>query len=233
MILFATKWGLNFHGLYHIVLCCTRLQSEASRRGQSEREGIYIYLVCGLMAPYVCEEKWQAEVGSERGPTTPPRTHCAPPPPLLQTHASYQPLLYECRATPSRWGCSVHLNTLGWVCKSFCTSMDITHTAAIFISASDKRADGGPAVVNSNEWSCYLKTNSFLFDHSDMWDKNVWGVFLPLLLWLHTCSNQFAYKCFHCAAKAITEKQTMLCWTIARQVYSCMNCLREHAGPFT
>ncbi len=80
VILFATKWGLNFHGLYHIVLCCTRLQSEASGRGQSEREGIYIYLVCGLMAPYVCEKKWQAEVGSERRPTTPPHSHCAPPP---------------------------------------------------------------------------------------------------------------------------------------------------------
>ena len=72
VILFATKWGLNFHGLYHIVLCCTRLQSEASGRGQSEREGIYIYLVCGLMAPYVCEEMWQGEVGSERRPTPPP-----------------------------------------------------------------------------------------------------------------------------------------------------------------
>lgn len=57
VILFAPKWGLNFHGLYHIVLCCTRLQREASGREQSEREGIYIYLVCGLMAPYVCEKK--------------------------------------------------------------------------------------------------------------------------------------------------------------------------------
>ena len=78
VILFATKWGLNFHGAYHIVLRCTRLQSEASGRGQSEREGIYIYLVCGLMAPYVCEKKWQAEVGSERRPTTLPSSLPAP-----------------------------------------------------------------------------------------------------------------------------------------------------------
>lgn len=77
VILFATKWGLDFHGLYHIVLCCTRLQSEAGGRGQSEREGVYICLVCGLMAPYVCEEKWQPEVGSERRPTTPPCSRSA------------------------------------------------------------------------------------------------------------------------------------------------------------
>lgn len=77
VILFATKWGLDFHGLYHIVLCCTRLQSEVGGRGQSEREGVYICLVCGLMAPYVCEEKWQPEVGSERRPTTPPRSRSA------------------------------------------------------------------------------------------------------------------------------------------------------------
>lgn len=31
------------------------------------------------------------------------------------------------------------------------TPMDITHTAAVFISLSDKRADGRPTVVNSNE----------------------------------------------------------------------------------
>lgn len=66
--------GLNFRGLYHIVLWRTRLQSEAREWGQREREGICIYLVCGLMAPYVCEKKWQAEVGSERRPTPPPNS---------------------------------------------------------------------------------------------------------------------------------------------------------------
>lgn len=33
--------------------------------------------------------------------------------------------------------------------------------------------------------------------------------FFTLLLWLHACSNQFAYKCFHSAAKAVTQKKTM------------------------
>lgn len=113
VILFATKWGLNFHGLYHIVPCCTRLQSGASGRGQSERESTYIYLVCGLMAPYVCEEKWQAEVGSERRPTTPPLSHCAPHLPYLR-HVPNTSL--PCmNAVPPHWGCSVHLNTLCWV----------------------------------------------------------------------------------------------------------------------
>lgn len=141
VILFAPKWGLNFHGLYHIVLCCTRLQREASGREQSEREGIYIYLVCGLMAPYVCEKKWQAEVGSERRPTTPPHSRCAAHLTLLQTHASNRPLLCECWAALSHWGCSVCLNALGWVSGTqLYTTVNITHTAATFIWLPDKRA---------------------------------------------------------------------------------------------
>lgn len=200
MILFATKRGLNFHGLYHIVLRCTRLQSEASRRGQSEREGIYIYLVCGLMAPYVCEEKWQAEVGSERRPTTPPHSHCAPHLPssrhMLQTNL------------PSFNAVLSSLNTLGWVCKSFCTPVDITHTAAVFISLSDKRADGRPTVLNS-------KINSVA----------IWRPILPFLITviceIRMCVVLF-YPCYcdctlvltsSCTsaftAKAITQKQTI------------------------
>lgn len=147
VILFATKWGLNFHGLHHIVLRCTRLQSEASRRGQSEREGTYIYLVCGLMAPYVCEEKWQAEVGSERRPTTPPRSHWAPH--LLSLRHMAQTTLPCMKAVLPHRGCSFRLNILGWVCKSLCTPMDITQTAVIFISLTDKHADGRPIEINS------------------------------------------------------------------------------------
>lgn len=38
--------------------------------------GIYVYPhACGLIAPYVCEKKWQAEVGAERGPIPLPWAH--------------------------------------------------------------------------------------------------------------------------------------------------------------
>lgn len=95
------------------------------------------------MAPYVCEEKWQDEVGSERRPTPlPPPTPvqlCAPhiPSSQLMHQTSLPPVLALC-----------HLNTLGWLCKSLCTLMDITHPAAVFISLSGKRADGRATVMN-------------------------------------------------------------------------------------
>lgn len=37
-----------------------------------------------------------------------------------------------------------------------------------------------------------------------------WFLFSPLLLGLHTCSNQFAYKHIHCAAKAISQTNNVL-----------------------
>lgn len=61
--------------------------------------------------------------------------------------------------------------------------MDITHPAAVFISLSGKRADGRATVMNRGGG---LETCSSLRDHSDKWDKDV---YLPLLLWLHTCFN--------------------------------------------
>lgn len=127
--------------LYKIAKWGERVRAKWKRR--------YIHLPCLWLNGSIC--LW-GEVTGRSGvwvkanyPSTLPL--CTPPP-LLQAHASDQPPLYECCAGPSHWGCSVHLDTLGWMCKSFCTPMDITHTAAVFISPSDKHADGRPTVVN-------------------------------------------------------------------------------------
>ena len=158
VILFATKWGLNFHGLYHIVLCCTRLQSEAARRGQSEREGIYIYLVCGLMAPYVCEKKWQAEVGSEQRPTTPlpaPTVQPTSPPPNTCLKPTSPPRMPGCPVSLGPFCPPQHTRMTVWrrLVLSYTPSLIslIQQPFFFFISLSDKRADGGPTVVSTND----------------------------------------------------------------------------------
>lgn len=87
--------------------------------------------------------------------------------------------------------------------------MDIIHTAAVFISLPDKRADGRPTVVNS-------KMNGVA----------IWRPILPCLITV-ICEIRkcvFFYPCYcdctlvltssHTSAftaKAITQKQTIQC----------------------
>lgn len=177
MILFATKWGLDFHGLYHIVLCCTRLQSEVGGRGQSEREGVYICLVCGLMAPYVCEEKWQPEVGCERRPTTPPRSRSARHHPSFRfMPQTYLPSMNA--VLPSLTGdvLSVSTHKVDRVKASATLWISLTLQPFLYPCVTNVLM----LWANSNEYCCYLEIISSLLDHSGIWDKNV--VFLTSVI---------------------------------------------------
>lgn len=97
VILFATKWGLNFHGLYHIVLCCARLQSEASG-ARAKRKRRYIHLPCLWLNGSIC--LWGEVTGRSgvwaKANYPSPLPLCSPPP-HLQTHASTPPSMNAVR----------------------------------------------------------------------------------------------------------------------------------------
>lgn len=171
VILFAAKWGLNFHGLYHIVLCCTRLQSEAGERGQSEREGVYIYLVCGLMAPYVCEKKWQAEVGSERRKTTPPHSHCAT---QLPSHILQASLLSANSGLPCLTGGVLPLSTHWVECMKVSYSplrISFIKQPLLYPCLTKVLMAGQQQWIVQNS-AASLENLASLLDQSDTWDKN-------------------------------------------------------------
>ncbi len=79
----------------------------------------YIHLTCLWLNGSIC--LWEEVTGRSgvwaKANYPSPLPLCSPPP-LLQTHASNQPPLHERWAALSHWGCSVCLNTLGWVCES-------------------------------------------------------------------------------------------------------------------
>lgn len=125
-------------------------------------------------------------MGSERRPTTPPHSHCAAHLPSSR-HMLPARLPSTNAELPSLTGAVLSFSTHWVECvkasgtQSY-TPVNITHTAAGFIPMSDKRADGGPTVANSNEQLCCLETSSSLLDCSDMRDKNVFFFFFYLVI---------------------------------------------------
>lgn len=97
--------------LYKIAKWGERTRAKWKRR--------YIHLPCLWLNGSIC--LWEEVTGRSgvwaKANYPSPLPLCSSPP-LFQTHASNQPSLYERWAALSHWGCSVPLNTLGWVCES-------------------------------------------------------------------------------------------------------------------
>lgn len=156
------------------------------------------------MAPYVCEKKWQAEVGSEWRPTIPPR----PPTPTVRLTS---PPLDTCFKLASSW------RTLGRpISARRAERVKMLHSP--WTSFSLRRAFISPCYWCSDgsseeELRC-LERGSSLLENTAIREIRMCRTFFPpaLLLWVHTCSNQFVYKC-SCSAAKLSFTQTMQHWT--------------------
>lgn len=144
-------------------------------------------------------QKW----GLSEGQQPPLPLWLSAPPPLLRT----QPFLYDCHACLFENVLSTSKREAECVKAS---ALSLISLKLPFFNVCLINVLPAGQCSTSSTFFCW-ETSSLLCDHSDKWDKNVLIFFFPpLLLWLYTCSNQFAYKRFHCAAKAITQTNNVL-----------------------